>query len=384
MGQIKALQTVYKGYKFRSRLEARWAVFFDTAGIKYMYEPEGFEYLPEGSRNEKVYYLPDFWLSSSKIYVEVKPTSDLSDEAIEKAKALAHSDDARLVIIVCGEPQTVLYEDGMIYLFYKNTDMGEIEGERWPGDYLHVILFSATFVKLVSELVSESNRILETQLPSPDLFDKSLSLATAVNTYKEIVAHAALEARSARFETKDRTNTHDLNQTAPQTKLPHPPTPVNSKNNLSLPPSIGNEQSSLPPSILPTPSYSNEEFERSIPPYLVSPDDDALDDPTKILTIILRSSGDKTRDILRLRRIHGIFMSYPGKNHFAFHWFGKTHSFLAEFPSSTTGICQDLIDRLSPLVGPNNIIQESYSLENNNLDRRSVESFVDFEKFLEM
>ncbi len=39
--EIKAIDTVYNGYKFRSRLEARWAVFFDAAGIKYEYEPEG-------------------------------------------------------------------------------------------------------------------------------------------------------------------------------------------------------------------------------------------------------------------------------------------------------------------------------------------------------
>ena len=36
---IKAVQTEYNGYKFRSRLEARWAVFFDTLGIEYEYEP---------------------------------------------------------------------------------------------------------------------------------------------------------------------------------------------------------------------------------------------------------------------------------------------------------------------------------------------------------
>lgn len=54
MEKIKAIETVYNGYRFRSRLEARWAVFFDAAGIKYEYEPEGFE-LPDGTR-----YLPDF------------------------------------------------------------------------------------------------------------------------------------------------------------------------------------------------------------------------------------------------------------------------------------------------------------------------------------
>ena len=33
MSEIKAIETYYKGYRFRSRLEARWAVFFDAAGI---------------------------------------------------------------------------------------------------------------------------------------------------------------------------------------------------------------------------------------------------------------------------------------------------------------------------------------------------------------
>jgi hypothetical protein len=50
---IRPIETVYKGYRFRSRLEARWAVFFDTLGLPWEYEPEGFE-LPAGR------YLPDF------------------------------------------------------------------------------------------------------------------------------------------------------------------------------------------------------------------------------------------------------------------------------------------------------------------------------------
>ena len=51
---IKAIETIYDGYKFRSRLEARWAVFFKSLEIKYEYEPEGFM-LPSGAK-----YLPDF------------------------------------------------------------------------------------------------------------------------------------------------------------------------------------------------------------------------------------------------------------------------------------------------------------------------------------
>ena len=41
--EIKPIETVYNGYRFRSRLEARWAVFFDEAEIPYEYEPEGFD-----------------------------------------------------------------------------------------------------------------------------------------------------------------------------------------------------------------------------------------------------------------------------------------------------------------------------------------------------
>ena len=40
---IKPIETVYNGYRFRSRLEARWAVFFDQLGIKNEYEKEGFD-----------------------------------------------------------------------------------------------------------------------------------------------------------------------------------------------------------------------------------------------------------------------------------------------------------------------------------------------------
>lgn len=62
---IKPIETRYNGYTFRSRLEARWAVFFDKAGIQYQYEPQGF------TDNVEM-YLPDFYLSQWDTYAEVK------------------------------------------------------------------------------------------------------------------------------------------------------------------------------------------------------------------------------------------------------------------------------------------------------------------------
>lgn len=62
---IKPIETSYAGYRFRSRTEARWAVFFDALGMKWEYEKEGFE-LPSGR------YLPDFWLPELETWVEIK------------------------------------------------------------------------------------------------------------------------------------------------------------------------------------------------------------------------------------------------------------------------------------------------------------------------
>ncbi len=80
MNEIKPIETVYNGYKFRSRLEARWAVFFDAAGIKYIYEPDGYKipctyhgnYVGNPGINETDVYLPDFYLPDFDIYAEVK------------------------------------------------------------------------------------------------------------------------------------------------------------------------------------------------------------------------------------------------------------------------------------------------------------------------
>jgi hypothetical protein len=70
---FKAKEQVYNGVKFRSTLEARWAVFFDACGLDWVYEPECFE-LEAGS------YTPDFYLKDYDLYVEIKPNLDWYDD----------------------------------------------------------------------------------------------------------------------------------------------------------------------------------------------------------------------------------------------------------------------------------------------------------------
>lgn len=93
MSEVKAITTYYNGYKFRSRLEARWAVFFDAAGIRYEYEPEGLK-LPNG-----LCYLPDFYLPDEKIYVEIKPPRKDAWKDISKAcKFVGNGIDCLLIL----------------------------------------------------------------------------------------------------------------------------------------------------------------------------------------------------------------------------------------------------------------------------------------------
>src|SRR3989344_7244241 len=84
---IQPIQTIYKGYRFRSRLEARWAVFFDTLGIKWEYEPEGYNL--NGS-----YYLPDFWL----------PYGELISDTGEKFKRSEYPNAGEFIEIKAVEP----------------------------------------------------------------------------------------------------------------------------------------------------------------------------------------------------------------------------------------------------------------------------------------
>jgi hypothetical protein len=89
---MKAIETIYKGYRFRSRLEARWAVFFDALNWRYEYELEGFDL---GS----VWYLPDFYLSDYDLWVEIKPVPEMSLSEMEKISLFAKQVDHTAVLI---------------------------------------------------------------------------------------------------------------------------------------------------------------------------------------------------------------------------------------------------------------------------------------------
>lgn len=77
MTTAQAIDTVYRGCYFRSRLEARYALLFDLLKITWRYEPEAYELGPHDR-----HYLPDFHLPAFGTWVEVKgDESDLTAKA---------------------------------------------------------------------------------------------------------------------------------------------------------------------------------------------------------------------------------------------------------------------------------------------------------------
>lgn len=68
--EMPSVKTRYGDYVFKSKLEAKWAVFMDLLGVSYEYEKykgvvgvNFFEYA----------YMPDFILNDIEIFVEIKP-----------------------------------------------------------------------------------------------------------------------------------------------------------------------------------------------------------------------------------------------------------------------------------------------------------------------
>lgn len=92
---MKSIETVYKGYRFRSRLEARWAVFLDALDVNWSYETESFDL-------SGTWYLPDFWVNDWDCWIEVKGKT-VTDEDEWKCHMLAET-SGKNVLLFSGDP----------------------------------------------------------------------------------------------------------------------------------------------------------------------------------------------------------------------------------------------------------------------------------------
>ena len=195
MSDIKPIETIYNGYRFRSRLEARWAVFFDNMDIRYRYEHEGFE-RSFGPGEPTLRYLPDFWFPDYDVFGEVKGTSHLGGIPKEDAEKMSWMIDfngpCKNGIVLLGD---IPNPDGAIEMSWafwvwngKGITLGYKLGEMPQGGFCGL------------DVVIENES-------APRSFSKNnnLVLSTSINgggpkgpKYK--VEKALIAARSARFE----------------------------------------------------------------------------------------------------------------------------------------------------------------------------------------
>jgi hypothetical protein len=110
--KIKSQPTKFLGITFRSKLEAVWALFFDSLGWSYKYEPHQYDI-------GKYKYTPDFLLPDFDIFIEIKPGDEFDKpdsmttneliEAKEKCQLL-HLKTKKHVSLIRGNPTPPYFE----------------------------------------------------------------------------------------------------------------------------------------------------------------------------------------------------------------------------------------------------------------------------------
>lgn len=183
---IKPIETYYNNYKFRSRLEARWACFFDAAKIKYEYEYAGWNL-------HGTYYLPDFWLPELDCWVEAKGTDLTFDPIAYKKLATLTTQENWLGLALIGTPDHLQHEH---YGYYG-------------GMYIGRTSFAACLIcgkiGLLTIPHKESFKIGQRLLLPPYLYRLRCNCRNEVtfpftSTNSKVLDDAFVKARQARFE----------------------------------------------------------------------------------------------------------------------------------------------------------------------------------------
>jgi hypothetical protein len=182
-----AIETWYAGFRFRSRLEARWAVFFNHLDLEWEPEPQGYHV---GQRS----YLPDFWLPGTQTWVEVKGSEGNLDHDLMYASAegLPHEGPGPVLLILGPIPEPPEHGD-LAWLGFGRTEYrGDvIVTDGWYG-------FGEYGIPACAH---------ETSCAAPPSFGAGDWLKPITNMITRVdprVAAAYVAARSARFEHGER------------------------------------------------------------------------------------------------------------------------------------------------------------------------------------
>ena len=189
---IQAIETLYRGYRCRSRLEARWLYFLDLIGIRYEYESQGFY-------ADGIYYLPDIYIPAYSTFIEVKNESVYEDnncraEACKKMAAICGACVEYAGIIVYGDPLTGLCES---YCFLSNE---MCSGTDWVPVSFEYIRDDKASGAGICYNGKELMRTYAGTMMYEGFEDISTSNYAYVPDLKDLMLKAKLRARGARFE----------------------------------------------------------------------------------------------------------------------------------------------------------------------------------------
>jgi hypothetical protein len=200
---VEAVETVYAGCRFRSRLEARWAVAFDQFAIRWEYEPQGYQIDVAGRKRP---YLPDFWLpdtSGGGIWCEVKGAQEMLDVSL-----LAHACRAE-----GGLPGDLAGRPVRLQQSHRLLILGPL-----PAESLHVLPLHCVFTLhqgmqapgvYSTAAVFAGHEVLGTDMSSPVLDPSGCVYQSAWDLWPLIAGEVSLPvamsyvyrtARMARFE----------------------------------------------------------------------------------------------------------------------------------------------------------------------------------------
>lgn len=194
---MEPIETEWKGYRFRSRLEARWAVFFESLDLEWRYEPEGFQ-LEDGT-----HYLPDFRVQTPydfTFWYEVKPNTVDEDSKFDRFSSEISENEfpaavKKFAVLLSGDPRSFVFEgsNGVCsrcgYLGVYAEDPAPRTSYCHPCD-LHT----------ASQEPWEDGALVGCQFHKGLIFVETHNGPDNRREYERIVDKATLNARKARFE----------------------------------------------------------------------------------------------------------------------------------------------------------------------------------------
>lgn len=239
------------------------------------------------------------------------------------------------------------------------VELSEFQGEGTnpfaPDPYFDEVLDK--FLPDIASLTS-SDDTLQSADPGEDEFhsdDNNDNNGTSIDS-EENDDYWQSDSLESSFESEDHLANVDLFMDD-ETDLPDPSSPENSSiHNRSLTNPTEIENTDVQQAVKATSEFVETVIENhnNLPEESGSSDKEPMTFSKKLI-LTIASCGDKDRDKRRIRRLHGILVSRPGKDYFSFKIFEDDHWYLLEFPNNSTKLNDVLIDELIRMLGPENI-----------------------------